>query len=135
MKYDEKNTMPDRLILIRPYGKQIEVYLDGHESCAATYANSNYNTGIEVNAIFDERLIEEKEDYKTILCLKAKKKISAHEEILLDYGNKFYFKHSDGQRNVISSNETEMRVEQEMAMKLSNEINSGLFLTLYCRIC
>ena len=74
-KYDEKNTMPDRLILIRPYGKQIEVYLDGHESCAATYANSNYNTGIDINAIFDERLIEEKEDYKTILCLKAKRKL------------------------------------------------------------
>ena len=92
-KYNLSNGIEaDRLLQIRPFGNEIEVFVDGAKCSAGTYANCNHNTTKENNAIFVERRVtsQNNETYIGLVELKAVMTIEEGSEILVDYGDQYW---------------------------------------------
>lgn len=104
----------DRLLQIRPFGKDVQVYIDGSTCSIGTYSNSNYDTDKENNAIFVERMIsndQEKEDYIGLVVLKALKKIKQNDEILIDYGDDYW--KEENNKKIMQIKESEELTERK----------------------
>lgn len=82
----------DRLLQIRPFGKDIKIYIDGSKCSCGTYSNNNYKTNKDNNAILVERRVvnEDTETYIGLVELRALKVIKEYEEILVDYGSDYW---------------------------------------------
>ena len=107
--YPKNADPPTRILKSKYYGTNSPIYIDGSMNCAATYANSPFQTGREVNAVLVERFYNKHNDMSKIVWLEAIKSIAKNEEILVEYGNDFAFNLNDDEhekdehQNVITS--------------------------------
>jgi hypothetical protein len=120
----------DRLLQIRPYGREIQVFIDGSTCSIGTYANSNYGTNKENNVIFVERRLssdDSNEDYVGLVELRALKKIKQNEEILVDYGEG-YWKGDENNKKIIKIKESEEWSDKQGKESRLLKVTSNLIL-------
>ena len=108
--YPKSANPPTRVIKTKYFGSNNPIYIDGSMSCAATYANSPFQTSSrDANTVLVERFYNKHNDMSKIVWLEAVKPIAKNEEILVEYGNEFVFlsNDDDGEKeeheNVITS--------------------------------
>ena len=84
--YDDKGIVAHRLMEFNVNEKY--KYIDGDLRCAATYINDAKGSSKSANVIFENN--ENVEDLHCLVQIRTLSNIECGEELLIDYGNKFY---------------------------------------------